>query len=105
MGHAPSQQLRCGSLARESTFFLPMHVLASNRNPRSFRGFERRRQIQKWGAHHDLIAAMSSDHWQKVAEEVASLVRGLVHLPVGSHYFFSHLETFSIRNGEAEFVR
>jgi hypothetical protein len=65
-------------------------VLSADGDIRSFGRIESGGQIEKRRANHDLVAGVSGNERQEVAEEVASLIRSLVHLPVGGHYFFSH---------------
>jgi hypothetical protein len=41
-------------------------------------------------ANHDFIAVVAVDKRQEIAEEVASLGGGFVHLPSSGEEFFSH---------------
>src|ERR1700756_4940352 len=101
MIHSPRQQLANRYFTRKGAFFLPMHVLRADRHVRPFRRVQSCGNIQERRADDDLVARVSGHERKEVAEEVARLVRSLVHLPVGSHYFFSHEFAFSIWN---EFV-
>ena len=80
MLHARREQLRRGGLAGKRSFFFPVNVLRSDLYVRSVGRLQRRRQIQKRWACHGLVAAVSGNQRQKVAEEVASLMRSLVRI-------------------------
>src|ERR1051326_4394251 len=98
MRYAESEQLRRRSLPGECPLLFPVNILTANSHVRPLGRLDRCRQIKKRRAYHNFIARVSGNQRQEFAEEVASLVGRLVHLPVGGHYFCSHESAFRINS-------
>src|SRR5262249_62054616 len=99
-GAARRQQHAGADLAGVGTFFFPVNILRADGDTRVLRRRDRNMQVDKGWTHDDFIAIVSGDEGQEVPEEVATLIRGFVHLPIGGDDFFSHEEAFSMLMGE-----
>src|ERR1700756_2637106 len=100
MGGANCQQHASADLAGVGAFLFPMNVLSTNRHVGALGCLDRGGQIDEGWANHDLVPLMSRNQGQRIAEEITSLVRCFVHLPIGSNDFLSHRVPSSMLSGD-----